>query len=115
MKKKTMEACDYAGVRISRSRVHGLGLFADRDWEEGAAIGVVEYAPVVSTSAARSPFVFYDSESHSFFEMTNCFKYLNYSSKPNVAWLNNDVIVTIRGVSAGDEFLWDYGDEWPGR
>ena len=113
--KNPMMPCDYAGVRIARSRVHGLGLFAERDWEEGQPLGVVEFVPVISTSNTQSPYVFYDSDAQAFFEMTNCFKYLNYSAKPNVAWLKNDVVVTVRGVAAGEEFVWDYGDDWPGE
>ena len=106
------------GVRVGRSSA-GLGLFATRDYKKGERI--IEY--VGRTLSKKEE---YTSRSKYLFEVnsrktidgaarSNIARYINHSCKPNCEpeiERGHIYIDAIKKIKAGEEFVYDYGEEY---
>lgn len=115
-KKKVTTVPD--GVRVGKSSA-GLGLFATRDFKKGERI--IEYVGRVISKDEE-----YSSRSKYLFEVstrktidgqarTNIARYINHSCKPNCEpeiEKGRVFIDTIKKVKEGEEFVYDYGEEY---
>jgi len=115
--KKKKTACP-SGLRVGRSSA-GLGLFATRAFKKGERI--IEYFGRVISKEEE-----YTSKSKYLFEVNsrktidgttreNFARYVNHSCKPNCepnivkgrVWID-----AIKGIKAGEELSYDYGEEY---
>lgn len=106
------------GVRVGRASA-GLGLFATRAYKKGERI--IEYFGRTLTTAEE-----YSSRSKYLFEVNsrktidgatreNIARYINHSCKPNCEpeiERGRIYIDAIKGIKAGEEFVYDYGEEY---
>ncbi|MFZ3044201.1 MAG: SET domain-containing protein-lysine N-methyltransferase [Minisyncoccia bacterium] len=106
------------GVRVGRSSA-GLGLFATRAYKKGER--VIEYVGRHISTAEE-----YTSKSKYLFEVNkrktidgkpsmNIAGYINHSCKPNCEpeiERGRVFIDTIKSIKAGEEFTYDYGEEY---
>ncbi|HET9641596.1 MAG TPA: SET domain-containing protein [Candidatus Paceibacterota bacterium] len=106
------------GVRVGRSSA-GLGLFATRDYKKGER--VIEYVgrviPKEEEYTSRSKYLFEVNKRKTIDGQarTNIARYINHSCRPNCEpeiVRGHVYIDTIRPVRAGDEFTYDYGEEY---
>lgn len=107
-----------AGMRVGRSNA-GLGLFATRPYKKGERI--IEYVGRVISKEEE-----YTSKSKYLFEVNsrrtidgkprmNIAGYINHSCIPNCEpeiERGHIFIDTIKRIKAGDEFTYDYGEEY---
>ena len=106
------------GVRVGLSSA-GLGLFAVRPYKKGERI--IEYVGCSLRTAEQ-----YSSRSKYLFEVnsrktidgamrSNIARYINHSCKPNCEpeIVRGRVFIdAIKSIKAGEEFVYDYGDEY---
>jgi SET domain-containing protein len=107
-----------AGVSVKRSNT-GLGLFATRSFKKGEFI--IEYFGRTISNAEA-----YTSRSKYLFEINarktidgaareNVARYINHSCRPNAESeikRGRVYISAIRNIKAGEEFSYDYGEEY---
>lgn len=106
------------GIRVGKSSA-GLGLFATRPFKKGER--VIEYVGRTISSAEA-----YTSRSKYLFEVNtrktidgtardNVARYINHSCKPNCEpeiERGHIFIDAIKNIKAGEEFTYDYGEEY---
>lgn len=93
--------------RVGTSKVHGKGLFADRDISCDTVLGVCKTRAV--TDAGLHTLTLADGM---LFDVCCDLKYINHSKQPNVIYYDDFSVVALSDIAAGDELLHDYGDEW---
>jgi SET domain-containing protein len=106
------------GIRVGKSRT-GLGLFATRPYKKGERI--IEYVGRVISNAeaytSRSKYLFEVNKRKTIdgTERTNYARYINHSCKPNCdpeIERGRIFIDAIKAIKAGEEFTYDYGEEY---
>jgi len=107
-------------AEVRSSPIHGWGLFACVDIVAGQDLGEYTGFPVPAPdgeSLKRDGFVLYrvgdDGEIVDGRDGTGPLRYLNHSFAANVDmdW-DTWTMHTTRAVKAGEELLYDYGDDW---
>ncbi len=83
----------------------GLGLFADRDYQEGYVIGIVN-GPVVTREQATDRAV--EPKPGVYIETDEPWVFINHSCRSNVRLLGERVIVAERAIVTGEELFFDY-------
>lgn len=97
-------------VLVGPSPIHGTGVFARREIATGELIGTYVGAP----TDVDGPHVLWiegDGDAWQGIEGTGDLRWLNHSRAPNVEFDGPD-LYAVRDVEAGEELLFDYGDEW---
>jgi len=106
------------GVRVGRSSA-GLGLFAMRAYKKGERI--IEYfGRTISTAeeySSRSKYLFEVNKRRTIdgATRTNFARYINHSCRPNCEpeiEQGHIFIDAIRNIKPGEEFVYDYGEEY---
>lgn len=109
------------------SKVHGIGVFAIRSIPKGvkplvSLIKIKEFEFTnkefkklpASVRKEIEMFCYYDSKKHLIpsigLNSMNMAFYMNHSKDPNVKYLKNGQIVTLRRIKANDELFFDYDD-----
>ena len=96
-------------LEVSNSPIHGKGLFTSRDIKKGTIVGVCKTK--LRTNKTNGPYTLWVDDVTSV-DVTCRLKYINHSSKPNVAYRSNLKVEAISDICAGEELLHDYGDDW---
>lgn len=92
--------------QIRDSGIHGKGLFATRMVNAGALLGRC----VVVPTTRQGP---YTLNTEAGDVLVCCrFKYINHSTKPNVAYYDDFNVVALTLLRPGDELTHDYGELW---
>ncbi|MEQ8841367.1 MAG: SET domain-containing protein-lysine N-methyltransferase [Acidimicrobiales bacterium] len=98
-------------VETGESPVHGTGVFARTAIAAGTHIGSYDGDP----TEVDDTFVLWieDDEGDAWhgIDGTGLLRYLNHSQSPN-AEFDGPELFAIRDIAAGEELLFDYGDEW---
>ena len=98
-------------VEARTSAIHGTGLFARVPIADGEFIGVYEGEPT-DIDNTFVLWVEHDAGDGWYgIDGTGPLRFLNHSCSPNVEFDGPD-LYAIRDLAAGDELLFDYGDEW---
>lgn len=98
-------------VSIRPSTIHGLGLFAERDFEVDDVIGLYE-GPEVDFVGDHVLWIYDEDEDREYgIDGQSETRYVNHSSKPN-AYFNGEVLEAIRPIEKGEEITHDYGEAW---
>lgn len=106
------------GIRVGRSSA-GLGLFATRPYKKGERI--VEYVGRLISKeeeySSRSKYLFEVNRNKTIDGMarSNLARYINHSCSPNCEpeiEKGRVFIDAIKKIRAGEEFLYDYGEEY---
>lgn len=94
-------------LKRKRSHIHGSGLFTTVPIAEGTVIGFCEVKPTVEHNAYTLSCPDGDVD------VTCVLKYINHSSRPNVAYYGCDLsVVALCDIAAGSELTHHYGEEW---
>lgn len=95
-------------ARVSRSPIHGRGLFARRRIEPDEYIGTYE-GPATQNDGMHVLWLWNeDRERWEGIDGTNEMRFLNHSSQPNADWWGED-LYALRMIEAGEEITFDYG------
>lgn len=93
-------------LKVARSTIHGTGLFASSPIAADTVLGDLR------ARAARrdGPYVLTTGEGR--YRVLCKLRYINHSKSPNVAYVDDLTVVTLRNIEAGEELTHDYGDDW---
>ncbi len=90
-------------VYVAESPLHGKGLFARQKLKANMTLGKLEGRPI----RRDGTYVLWFSDTDGL-RVTNDFRFINHSSKPNCA-LTGTKVVTLKSVKADEELTHDYG------
>jgi len=111
--------------RLGVSPIHGIGVFAIRDIPKGAhplvsLLKIKEFSfskkeikklPASVQKEVRM-FCYYDKDEHLIpsigLNAMNMAFYMNHSKKPNIKYLKNNTLLSLRKIKAGEELFFDY-------
>lgn len=88
---------------VQPSIIHGLGLFADHFIPAGTVLGVLEGN---ASNDDGEHVLWLDHERG--MEVTNIFRYINHSDRPNAAYYDDLTVVAERDIWPGQEITHDY-------
>lgn len=88
-----------------KSKIHGKGLFANKDMVLGEFIGTYR-----GRSAKIDGRYILWVEDNPYY-ITNKFRYANHGSAPNTEVIGFEMYA-LRDISEGEELTLDYGEEW---
>ena len=91
---------------VKDSTIHGMGLFATKRIKAGKVIGRYTGSP----TQTDGPYVLWLTESQGI-EVTDEFRFINHSDKPNVAYYNDGTIVALADISPSEELTHNYGGD----
>jgi len=101
-----------------RSPIHGFGLFADIAIARGQSLGIYTGQGVeIDQEDPKAGHVLYRVDENGEYAGARLgsspLKWINHSSRPNVAmrWEAWEFYAT-RRIKAGEEILFDYGEDW---
>ncbi len=101
-----------------RSPIHGYGLFADIAIARGQSLGIYTGQEVeIDQENIKAGHVLYRVDESGEYAGARLgsspLKWINHSSRPNVAmrWETWEFYAT-RRIKAGEEILFDYGEDW---
>lgn len=93
-------------LTVAPSELHGKGLFATLAIRKGTVIGYCD------TRKTRRPGRYTLHLATGPVDVTCCFKYINHSPRPNVAYYDDLSVVALKAIKPGDELTHHYGDDW---
>ena len=93
----------YDLVYVADSDLHGKGMFAEKAIKADISLGKLEGYPI----AKDGIYVLWLTEKKGL-RVTNDFRFINHSSKPNCA-LTGTEVVTLRKIKPDEELTHDYG------
>jgi len=98
-------------VYSAASGIHGTGLFANRDIEEGEYIGTY-WGPETTTNGMYVLWVYDedDEDNASGRDGKNLLRYLNHTENGNAAFYEYDLYAEA-AISRHDEITFDYGED----
>ena len=88
---------------VAPSRIHGQGLFAGVDIDQGTVIGLLRGRP----SLEDGPHVLWISESEGI-EVQCDLKYINHSDEPNACYYDDLSVVALKPIRRGEEITHNY-------
>ncbi len=92
---------------IKESHIHGKGLFANCNINEGDIIGCIKYKPVKEDG----PYVLWINADTGI-QVDSDLKYINHNAKPNACYCEDLQVIALRDILADEEITHDYGDDW---
>lgn len=99
----------YKLTYVTDSGIHGKGLFARADIEEGAYLGEYE-GPVAKRNGSHVLWV-YDDDGVVGRSGRNKLRYLNHSNDSSAEFDGFELYAT-RKIKTGEEITINYGDDW---
>lgn len=93
----------YDLVYVADSDIHGKGMFAVKAIEANISLGLLEGKPAERDGI----YVLWLSDTKAM-TVSNDFKYINHSSRPNCA-LTGTEVVTLKKIKPNEELTHDYG------
>ncbi|GJM38130.1 MAG: hypothetical protein DHS20C19_14970 [Acidimicrobiales bacterium] len=97
-------------VESRPSSIHGEGVFATATIAEGDLVGSYEGDPA-DADGTYVLWVETDDGGWDGIDGTGVLRFLNHSRTPNVEF-DGPELYALRDIAAGEELLFDYGDEW---
>ncbi len=111
--------------RLGVSRIHGIGVFAIRDIPKGtqplvSLLKIKEFSfskkeiKKLPTSVQKEVrmFCYYNNDEHLIpsigLNAMNMAFYMNHSKNPNIKYLKNNTLLSLRKIKAGEELFFDY-------
>ncbi len=88
---------------VAPSSIHGQGLFAGVDIDQGAVIGHLRGVP----SSKDGPHVLWINESEAI-EVQCDLKYINHSDQPNACYYDDLSVVALKAIRRGEEITHNY-------
>ena len=100
----------YTLVSVSKSRIHGRGLFAALHIPKDTLIGRYEG---LRTKSEGSYVLWVESECGHWIGIkgSNELRFVNHSDEPNAAFFGEE-LWSLRPIPRGEEVTHDYGDGW---
>lgn len=102
-------------VLVAESPIHGRGCFARRRIRKGEWIGAYEGEPTMEDDTYVLWVDEGDGETEDWrgVDGVNELRYMNHSSRANTEFIGVDLFA-LRGIEAGEELTFHYGEEWEG-
>lgn len=103
------------GLRVSRSTIHGYGVFATRDFKEGDVVADVDGVALRLEEVVDDEYTLWITD-ELYFDMVDQTRWINHCCDPN-AGVDTDVdgegrvsawIVALADIAAGSEITYDY-------
>lgn len=88
---------------IAESPIHGNGLFAKTDIQEGEILGTIQGRRAFS----NGPYILWVTE-HYGLRITCDFRFINHSDDPNVCIYDTLEVCALRDIEADEELTHDY-------
>ena len=88
---------------VSKSKIHGRGLFAGETINKNRIIGRVQGKPCTSDG----PYVLWLDETRGF-EVSCELKYINHSDQPNACYYDDMTVVALRTINPHEEITHNY-------
>lgn len=102
-------------IYLSTSSIHGRGVFAARDFQQGEVVGRYSSRKTKLT-AFDNPYVIevYDDDGVLLEHRigTNDFRFINHSTTPNLEMGDDLVFIAARDIAKDEELTWFYGEEF---
>jgi hypothetical protein len=95
-------------TEVKTSPLHGKGLFSKQLIQKDTIIGTLQGIVVTSDG----PHVLWMNDGQDKFKVQNQLKYINHSKQANVAYYDDFTVMALCNISAGEELLHNYGDDW---
>ena len=96
-------------IKVKNSAIHGKGLFSAKKIRKDTVIGQCK---IKKTKESKSDMytLWVEDKPYS----VKCdLRFINHSSKPNVAYYDDFSVVALKNIKKGEELLHNYGwDEW---
>lgn len=92
-------------TRVSKSPIHGKGLFARRDFDTGVVVETIKGEIVLRESTSRFAIPLPNRQT---LILHNKTKYVNSSRNPNVVFDLDKGLLAIQSIQAGDELTSKY-------
>jgi SET domain-containing protein len=91
---------------VTESSIHGKGVFASRQINEGEILGTLKTTPAKTNGSH----VLWITEDHKV--RVHCdLRYVNHSGKPNACYYDTLEVVALRNIKEGEEITHDYSGE----
>ena len=114
-------------IRVDRSKIHGLGLFAKRNLKAGSVFSYLSKKLMPSLLSPRyfyyrgvnerlmmvradNPYIIFDEDGTANIVLCEM-KYLNHSDDPNCCYYDDNSVVLLKDVHYGEELTHDYGKQ----
>jgi hypothetical protein len=97
-------------LKVKKSKIHGLGLFANKTLGKGSVLGKCKVKP--RHKKADSLYTLWLDNEKKAVDVRCKLKYINHSKYPNVAYFDNLTVVVLKKIYPGEELVHDYGDDW---
>lgn len=97
-------------VESGPSAIHGTGVFATASIAKGALIGHYTGRPT-AVDGTHVLWVEADEGGWQAIDGTGVLRFLNHSRSPNAEFDGPD-LYALRDIEAGEEILFDYGEDW---
>lgn len=95
---------DNVRLQVGNSPIHGKGLFARGEIEEGTILGTIQGIHTVNDGS----YVLWLDE-FTGVRMLCKYKYINHSDDPNVVLYDTLEVCALRDIYPGEEITFDYG------
>lgn len=95
-------------IKVGPSKIHGKGLFASAPIKKGQLLGYLETRP----AKKDGPHVLWCKDGTEGHRVKCDFRFINHSTRPNVAYYDDFSVVALRDIKAGEELTHHYGDDW---
>ncbi|MBT4838055.1 MAG: SET domain-containing protein-lysine N-methyltransferase [Methylococcales bacterium] len=92
-------------VYFGKSKIHGNGLFAKKQFKKDEIIGKIDCKP----TDKDGPHVLWMNELTEGYLVLNELKYINHSTKPNACYYDDFTVVALKTIKKNDEITHNYG------
>lgn len=90
-------------IKVKTSKIHGKGLFSSKKIRKDTVIGKCK----TKKTRKENMYTLWIGDKPR--DVTCDLRYINHSSKPNVAYYDDLEVVALRDIKKGEELLHDYG------
>ena len=103
LKLKNIKSHSY---HVAESSIHGKGVFASRQINEGEILGILNTTP----AKRNGSHVLWITEDHKV--RVHCdLRYVNHSESPNACYYDTLEVVALKEIAKGEEITHDYSGE----
>jgi hypothetical protein len=104
------------GLRVIKSRIHGYGILATRDFKAGDELAHVDGVPLRLAEVVDDEYCLWINDDM-YFDMVDQTRWINHSCRPNCEIAGDQepdgtvwaTVLALTDIKAGEELTYDYG------